>query len=107
MEKRTVKLTKFEKIEDQLNQLSKEYGDAVLNDDKEALKEISDKYKKLRILMLSNEDYFINYNPKDLKVQIQDEENLEREYQLEEQLRLKKQQKREYKANKAYIGTID
>ena len=76
MEKRTVKLTKFEKIEDQLNQLSKEYGDAVLNDDKEALKEISDKYKKLRILMLSNEDYFINYNPKDLKVQIQDEENI-------------------------------
>ena len=107
MANKTVKLTKFEKIESELQELSKRYGDAILNDDKEELEAISRRYKELRVLMLSNEDYFINYNPKALKSEIQDEEDLERKYQLQEQLRLKKQQRRLYKSNNAYIGTID
>ena len=58
MENKTVKLTNFKKIKDELNNLAKEYETAKQNNDSKKLEEIKVRYEDLKILLRSNAVYF-------------------------------------------------
>ena len=86
-----VKLTKFNKIQTAIDELVKQYETSKDTASKEELERMSEEYKRLRVLLRSNNHYFENLT----------EEKLEKQGEL----KLKEQQV--YKANAEYINKIE
>ena len=98
MEKRTVKLTKFNKIQEELNGLAIRYEHAKENNLKEELENIKERYEELRILLRSNYAHFKKLDTYEINGIIN---NSEDEHQIA-QLEAKKHEKKVYKSNKTY-----
>lgn len=103
MEKRTVKLTNFIKIQNSLNDLAKEYEVAKKENNKEQLEVIKGKYEDLKTLLRSNAVYFKKLDKYEVNNQIANEENQERINHLE----ARKREKKVYKSNKSYTKMVE
>ena len=62
MEKKTVMLTNFKKIQEDLNNLAQEYKIAKDNNDEKKLNNCTKQYEELKTLLRSNAYYFNNLN---------------------------------------------
>lgn len=86
-----VKLTKFNKIQTAIDELVKQYETSKDTASKEELERMTEEYKRLRVLLRSNNHYF---------------ENLTEE-KLEKQGELKLREQKVYEANAEYINKIE
>ena len=88
MEKRTVKLTKISKIQEELDNLAKEYEVAKRDNNQEAKESIKERYEELKVLLRSNAVYFKNLNS----------ENTSEAKEIEKQ---------NYQNNRRYISMVE
>ena len=103
MKKKTVKLTNFVKIKEDLNALAEQYKIAKENDNAEELNKINAKYEDLKVLLRSNSYYFNNLNEYEINNQIANETDEKQIGYLE----AKKAEKKVYKSNKSYIAMVE
>ena len=108
MKNETVNLTKFEDIQQELKELEVRYKNASEKDDKEELTKINNRYKELRTLLFSCENYYKNiYNAEKLKEEIELEDDDSIIDELQSELTDKNYEKKLFKKNKAYISILD
>ena len=103
MEKKTVKLTNFIKIKDELNALADQYKIAKENDNVEELNNIEAKYNDLKVLLRSNAYYFNGLDEFVINNKIANESDEKQISYLE----AKKAEKKVYKSNKSYIAMVE
>lgn len=103
MEKKTVKLTNFVKIQEELNQLAEDYKVASSNNNIEKLEAIKGKYEDLKTLLRSNAYYFNKLDVYDVNNKINNEQDIVKKGHLE----AKKAEKKVYKSNKSYISMVE
>ncbi|MBQ9024736.1 MAG: hypothetical protein IJ105_05955 [Bacilli bacterium] len=103
MEKKTVKLTNFVKIQEDLNKLADEYKIAKENNNEEELVNINEKYAQLKVLLRSNAHYFNQLDENSINEKITNEtDNIEKGH-----LKAKIAEKSVYKTNESYITMVD
>ena len=103
MENKTVKLTNFKKIQEELNILAKEYETAKQNKDSKKLEEIKVKYEDLKTLLRSNAVYFKKLDKYEVNNQIANTDDETKISHLE----ARKREKNVYKSNRNYISMVE